>query len=57
MIAKEINNLRALDKETYASEIAQLKQAYSEDKVTQSYPEFCQFWENTLGWHPFIDYK
>lgn len=54
MIAKQVQVLRQ-DKDTYANEITALKQAYAEDKITQSYQEFCQFWSDTLGWHPFLD--
>jgi len=57
MLSKEVMRLRALDKEMYATEISGLKHAYAEDRVTQSYQEFCQFWEDTLGWHPFLDYR
>lgn len=57
MISKEVASLRDLDKDTYAAEISALKQAYAEDKVTQTYQDFCEFWETTLGWHPFLDYE
>ena len=55
MISKMIDDLRH-DKETYQNEISLLKKAFVEDKVTQNYNEFCQFWQETLGWHPFLDY-
>lgn len=54
MLAKEVDVLRK-DKDTYFNEIAALKKAFAEDKVTQNYQHFCQFWEETLGWHPFLD--
>ena len=54
MLSDQVNVLRA-DKETYANEITALKKAFIENKVTQSYAEFCMFWEDTLGWHPFLD--
>jgi chromatin segregation and condensation protein Rec8/ScpA/Scc1 (kleisin family) len=54
MLAKQVQVLRQ-DKDTYANEITALKQAFAEDKVTQSYQEFTRFWETTLGWHPFLD--
>jgi hypothetical protein len=54
MLAKQVAALRQ-DKDTYATEISALKQAYAEDKVTQSYEAFTQFWLDTLGWHPFLD--
>lgn len=55
MIAKEVKKLRDADKETWATEILVLKEAYASDKVTQSYDEFCKFWRETLGFHPFLD--
>lgn len=55
MLSKEVDILRRTDKDTYAVEISALKQAYSEDLVTQNYNDFCKFWEDTLGWHPFLD--
>lgn len=56
MITTMIEDLRQ-DKDTYFDEIAALKKAFVEDKVTQNYSDFCIFWEDTLGWHPFLDYK
>lgn len=56
MISKQIEILRK-DKETYFAEISSLKEAYSNDIVTQNYSDFCEFWITTLGWHPFLDYK
>lgn len=54
MLAKEVSTLRE-DKEIYAVEISALKKAHLEDLVTQNYNDFCKFWEDTLGWHPFLD--
>jgi hypothetical protein len=54
MLAKQVQVLRQ-DKETFTTEIEALKQAYAQDVVTQNYQSFCDFWENTLGWHPFLD--
>ena|SRR5271154_1943911 len=56
MLAEQIEKLRAADKDVYAKEILTLKIAYAEDVVTQEYADFCQFWLDTLGWHPFLDY-
>ena len=55
MLIKEIEVLRN-DKITYAEEISALKKAYAEGQVVQSYDTFCQFWVDTLGWHPFLEY-
>jgi hypothetical protein len=56
MLAHQIDLLREADKDTWAVEIQALKIAYGEDKVTQEYAEFCQFWQDTLGYHPFLNY-
>jgi hypothetical protein len=55
LLAKQIEILRQ-DKDTYFVELTALKRAYGEDRVTQNYHDFCQFWLDTLGWHPFLDY-
>lgn len=55
MISKMIEDLRQ-DKDTYQTEISELKKAYGEDRVTQNYHDFCQFWQDVLGYHPFLDY-
>lgn len=56
MLDKEINTLRQ-DRDIYHNEISALKKARMEDSVTQNYELFCNFWEDTLGYHPFLDYK
>lgn len=56
MLSTMIQDLRE-DKETYFEEISEFKKAFVEDKVTQNYADFCAFWEETLGWHPFLDYE
>lgn len=56
MLVKEINKLRPM-KDTYFAEISALKKAHFENTVTQDYSSFCVFWEETLGWHPFLDYE
>jgi len=56
MITDQIGVLRA-DKDNFVEEISKLKIAFFEDKVTQNYNDFCSFWEETLGFHPFLDYK
>jgi ATP-dependent helicase/DNAse subunit B len=55
MITEMIDQLRE-DRDTYIEEISQLKKAFIENKVTQSYDEFCRFWQDVLGYHPFLDY-
>lgn len=54
MISDRITDMRGND--LYKDEVAELKKAYSEDRVTQNYHDFCEFWVNTLGYHPFLDY-
>ncbi len=54
LLARQVDILRQ-DKDTYFNEIAALKVAFAEDRVTQNYFDFCQFWQETLGWHPFLD--
>lgn len=56
MLSKQIEILRQ-DKDTYFLELSAFKRAYTEDNVTQNYNEFCNFWVEILGWHPFLDYK
>lgn len=55
MLSRQIDILRE-HKEVYEPEIEELKKAYSEDRVTQNYHDFCEFWSETLGWHPFISH-
>lgn len=56
MLTSQVEVLRQ-DKETYFNEISALKKAFQEDKVTQSYKDFVNFWQETLGWHPFLNYR
>lgn len=56
MISEQVHKLRNnIDRDAYDAEINALKKAFAEDVVTQSYTEFCSFWQETLGWHPFLD--
>jgi hypothetical protein len=55
MISKMIEELRQ-DKDVYHEELFQLKKAFVEDRVTQEYQDFCNFWQEVLGWHPFLNY-
>lgn len=57
MLSAQVDVLREADKDTYFNEIAALKKAFAEDKVTQNYADFVAFWQETLGWHPFLNYK
>jgi hypothetical protein len=54
LLAQQVHILRQ-DADTYANEIVAFKKAFAEDKVTQSYQDFIQFWVDTLGYHPFLD--
>jgi hypothetical protein len=56
MLSDQISILRQ-DKDTYFNELSLFKQAYAENVVTLKYDTFCEFWEDTLGYHPFLDYK
>ena len=58
MLSDQINVLRKdKDKDTYFEDITRLKKAFVEDRVTQNYQDFCSFWQEVLGWHPFLNYK
>ncbi len=54
MMSKQIDIFRK-DKDTYFQELDLFKKAYTEDRVTQNYHDFCSFWSETLGWHPFLE--
>ena len=56
MLSKQIDILRQ-NKEMYSVEITALKAAHLENKITQNYNDFCEFWKDTLGYHPFINYQ
>ncbi len=56
MLADIIHDLRQ-DRDTYSEQLSNLKKAYAENVVTQNYDTFCSFWIDTLGYHPFLDYK
>lgn len=56
LLAKQIEFMKQADRATYAAEIQALKVAYAEDCVTQEYADFCRFWQDTLGYHPFLSY-
>jgi hypothetical protein len=55
LLSKQIQVLRE-NKEIYFNQLSNFKIAYTEDKVTQDYKTFCQFWMDNLGCHPFLDY-
>lgn len=57
MISDQVHKLRSdlETKDVYDAEISALKRAFAEDIVTQNYNDFCNFWQDTLGWHPFLD--
>lgn len=57
MLAEQIKKMRSqVDRDVYLVEIAALQVAYATDIITQEYASFCQFWQDTLGYHPFLDY-
>ncbi len=56
MLVDMIHDLRE-DKDTYSEPLAELNKAYAENIVTLNYDTFCNFWEDVLGYHPFLKYK
>lgn len=56
MLLDQIKILRE-DKETYHAELSAFKKASMEGVVTKTYLSFVEFWLNTLGCHPFLNYK
>jgi len=56
MISKQIDILRSSqDKDLYKEELRKLKAAYS---LSFNNPKsFVDFWIETLGYHPFLDYN
>jgi hypothetical protein len=56
MLSSQVEILRQ-DRDVYFNEISALKQAFAEDQVTQNYRDFVNFWQETLGLHPFLNYK
>lgn len=58
MITDQINILRNdPNKDMYVIEVSALKKAFADDLVTQNYADFCRFWEDNLGFHPFLSYE
>lgn len=57
MLAQQIKTLKRADKDIYTCEIAALQAAYTNDHITQEYSDFCTFWQEVLGYHPFMDYE
>lgn len=53
LLTIQINELRS-NKDIYFDEISKLKKAFYENKITADYDSFCNFWQETLGWHPFL---
>lgn len=60
MLTDMVDELREegdADGNIFQAEIDALKKAVKEGRVTQHYSTFCEFWLETLGWHPFLPYK
>ena len=55
MLARQVYVLRNQGEDDFATEITALKKAFADDRVTQNYNDFCNFWSDTLGFHPFLD--
>jgi hypothetical protein len=57
MLLSKIESLRNdPNKEAYHSEISALKVAYAQGAIVKRYDTFCQFWQDILGYHPFLEY-
>lgn len=60
-IARELftQQIKILKKEPelFKEEIIALKAAYKNNECVGSYKEFCTFWKNQFGYHPFMDYE
>ena len=54
LLSKQVSILRE-NKDVYITEIDAFQKAFTEDQVTQNYNDFCKFWMDTLGYHPFLD--
>lgn len=57
IIEDQIDFLRDADALFHKPQIDELKKAYKEDLVTQSYDTFCAFWQDVVGVHPFMHYE
>lgn len=57
IIEDQIDFLRNADALFHKPQIDELKKAYKEDVVTQSYDTFCAFWQDVVGVHPFMHYE
>ena len=56
LLSHQIDVLRQ-DRDLYHDQLSDLKKAYVEGLVTQDYITFVNFWVDTLGFHPFLNYK
>ncbi len=57
IIENQIEDLRSSNLVFYKPQIDELKKAYKEDIVTQSYDTFCGYWQDVMGVHPFMNYE
>lgn len=60
MVDDEIAFLRSTGKQSdgtnmYSAEILELQHEYNSRSHCGSYAEFCKFWEDILGYHPFLE--
>lgn len=53
----QIEFFRNSDPVFHKEKIDELKKAYKEDMVTQSYESFVAFWKDVVGVHPFVHYE
>lgn len=62
MISDEIQTLRRIGKQLdgpnmWENEIKELQSSYMTGNVVVSYPTFCTFWQDLLGYHPFLEHR
>lgn len=61
MVDDEIQHMHVTGKDKllggniYADEISQLKMIYMDRTPLANYSSFCQYWQDILGYHPFLE--
>lgn len=62
MVNDEIVYLRKMGKQAdginlYVDEIDMLQKAYMDKLAISDYSRFCKFWQELLGYHPFLEHR